>query len=127
MVDVTPLTEPYWQALTEGRLDFQRCSGCRHAWLPPREECPNCLGSDWSWETASGRATLVSWVVYHVAFNPAFADRLPYNVAIVELAEGPRMITNLINLEERKPRVDAALLLEVQQEGGLSLARFKVV
>lgn len=127
MVDVTPLTEPYWRALGEGRLDFQRCAACEHAWLPPREECPNCLGSDWSWETASGRAKLVSWVVYQVAFNPAFAGRLPYNVAVVELAEGPRMITNIVNLEQGSPRGDAALRLEVQKEGGLGLARFMLV
>ncbi|MFO1269919.1 MAG: OB-fold domain-containing protein, partial [Rubrivivax sp.] len=97
--EITEVSRPYWQALREGRLVFQRC-GCGHAWLPARSECPVCLASAASnarWEQASGRGTLVSWVVYHTAYHPAFESRLPYNVALVQLAEGPRLLTNIID------------------------------
>lgn len=88
----------YRTALDERRLVFQHCRQCAKAWLPPREECPHCWSPDWAWQEASGQASVVSYVIYHTAFDKRFADKLPYNVAIVELAEGPRMVTNLIDM-----------------------------
>ena len=85
-VDV--LNAPYWDALRQGFLAYQNCSECDHAWLPARSECPNCLSPDHQWQRASGRARLISWIVYHRPFNSAFNDRIPYNVAVVELEEG---------------------------------------
>jgi uncharacterized protein len=73
-------------------LAFQRCASCGHAWLPPREACPQCLSPEWTWEDASGRARLISWAIYHRAFADTFADRLPYTVLLVELDEGPRLV-----------------------------------
>lgn len=118
----TALSKHYWTALDEGRLDFQRCT-CGHAWLPPRSECPKCLGPDWTWQTASGRAKLVSWVVYHHGYHPYYAAKLPYNVAVVELAEGPRMISNVVG-DMAKFKLDLPLTLKIEREAGQPLARF---
>ena len=115
---------PYWRALDEGRLVFQRCSACGHAWLPARTECPRCLARESaSWETASGAARLVSWVIYHHGYHPYFASRLPYTVAVVELAEGPRMISGLA-ATERPLAIDMPLTLTIQREAGVALPRF---
>jgi uncharacterized protein len=76
-------------------LAFQRCRACSNAWLPERSECPRCLVADWAWETASGRGRLISWVVYHRAYHESVADRVPYNVSLIELEEGPRVIANV--------------------------------
>ena len=120
------VSAPYWQALSQGRLTFQRCARCRGAWLPPRPECPHCLTADWAWEQAAGRAKLVSWVVYHAAYHPAFADRLPYNVAVVELEEGPRLISNIVGIEDAEAlRIDQRLTLAIEQEHGVAVARFR--
>lgn len=114
---------PYWRALEDGRLTFQRCGACAHAWLPPRKECPRCLSPEWQWTTASGAAKLVSWVVYHHGYHDYYATRLPYNVAVVELAEGPRLISNVV--EAAQPlRIDMPLRLVIQREAGVALARF---
>jgi uncharacterized OB-fold protein len=121
-IETSPLTAPYWAALEQGRLTFQRCA-CAHAWLPPRENCPRCLASDWRWETASGAARLISWVVYHTAYHPAFADKLPYNVAIVELTEGPRLITN-IRADHATLAIGMTLRLTPERAGPVTLARF---
>lgn len=120
------VTAPYWRALDEGRLDFQRCRACAHAWLPPRSECPRCLAPDAAWETASGRARLVSWVVYHHGYHPYFSTRLPYNVAVVELAEGPRLVSNVVE-STGALRIDAPLELVIQREAGFALPRFSMV
>jgi uncharacterized protein len=119
----TGLGAHYWSELKEGRLVYQHCLGCGNAWLPARSECPRCLGPEWSWKQASGRAKLVSWVVYHHAYHPWFAAKLPYNVSVVELAEGPRLVSNVI--DAGKPlKIDMPLSLVIEREGGVALPRF---
>ena len=121
------LTAPYWEALDSGTLVFQRCSECANAWLPARAECPRCLGPEWTWETASGGGRLVSWVVYHRSYHPAFAGRLPYNVAIVELDEGPRLISNIVGAPQGEGlEADMRVQLHIEWDGGVPLARFAI-
>jgi hypothetical protein len=66
-------------------------------------------------------------VVYHVSYHPAFEGRLPYNVAIVELAEGPRLITNLTEIDTTVPAAEAPVELAIERDGGLALARFRLL
>lgn len=122
--EITPLTEPYWDGLADGVLRHQRCRACANAWLPPRQECPGCLGDDWDWEVAQGTGHVVSWVVYHHAFHEALVDRLPYNVALVELDEGPRLISNITD-GTHEMSVGRRVELVVEKEGGVSVARFR--
>jgi uncharacterized OB-fold protein len=69
----------------------------------------------------------VSWVVYHRSYHPAFADRLPYNVAIVELDEGPRLISNVAGVQGGAGlEADMRLVLRVEREEGVPLARFGI-
>lgn len=120
------LSAPYWAALDAGRHTFQRCRNCANAWLPPRHECPRCLAADWTWEDASGAARLISWVVYHTAFHPAFKPRLPYTVAVVELAEGPRLISNIVGPDDPETlAIDQPLRLTIEREGGVAIPRFR--
>jgi hypothetical protein len=122
----TELNAPYWDSLAQGQLSFQRCRRCGHAWLPARTECPSCLEADWHWQPASGHAKVVSWVVFHIAYHEAFKNRLPYNVAIVELAEGPRLISNVVGLTEPGDlTIDQALKLRIEREGDFALPRFE--
>jgi uncharacterized OB-fold protein len=121
----TELSRPFWDGLRAGHLLFQRCS-CGHAFLPARAHCPACLQPDPGWERASGRGSLVSWVVYHTAYHPAFEGRLPYNVALVQLAEGPRLLTNIASPNEALA-ADAPVELKIEWEGETALARFRLV
>lgn len=124
--EITPLSKPYWDALQQGRLCFQHCECCGHAWLPPRAECPDCWEPKWQWKTASGKGRLISWVIYHHAYHPEFKARLPYNVALVELDEGPRLITNIVNINDRKLDIELLVKLRVEKEQDFSLARFEL-
>ena len=119
------LNAPYWDALAQGSLAFQRCTQCGLAWLPPRSECPACLDDNYHWEKAGGAASLVSWVTYHIAYHPAFKDRLPYTVAVVELGEGPRLISNLVGINDAPAlTIDQRLRLVIEREGGTAVPRF---
>jgi hypothetical protein len=121
--DITEVSLPFWNGLKEGKLLFQICAN-GHRWLPAREFCPHCLNDDISFVAASGRAKLVSWVIYRTAFHDAFKDRLPYNVSLVQLEEGPRMMTNVLcDIEALVADMD--LTLEIQQEAELCIPRFR--
>lgn len=125
--DVTPLTKTYWSGLEAGELRFQRCDNCGNVWLPARAECPRCLQDSWTWQASSGRGRLISWVVYHRAFHDAFTDRVPYNVALVELDEGPRLLSNLIDgPPHAEPRIDQPVSLVIQRDGPLALTGFEL-
>ncbi len=114
----------YWAALDENRLIFQRCRSCGGAQLPPRHECTACLAAELDWEQASGRAKLVSWVVYHRAYHPVMEAELPYVVAVVELAEGPRMIANLPGSGDGL-EIDMELTFQPIQRFGQTIAGFR--
>lgn len=125
--DSNPRSEPYWQGLKAGRLLIQECRGCGHRWLPAREHCPQCLSGEAEWVPSAGRGRIVSWVVYHTAYDDAFAGRVPYDVTLVELDEGPRLLTNIVDGDGgARLRLDAPVELAVEREGDLALARFRL-
>ena len=128
MTNLETLEAQHEEALAAGRLTFQRCAGCGHAWLPPREECPRCLGFNLEWEDASGAAVLVSWCTYHQTPLPAFEDRLPYTVYMVELAEGPRLISGPAQPTGTTAlAVGQRLELHIQNWEGRAVPRFVVL
>ncbi len=104
-------TRPYWDAAAEGRLLIRRCRACARAHHYPREFCPHCWSEDVAWEPATGRATLHTWSVVHRNDLPPFTTRTPYVAALVDLAEGPRMMTELVDVPE--PALHIGMPLEV--------------
>jgi uncharacterized protein len=122
---ITDISAPYWKSLEQGALSYAQCS-CGHRWLPARVQCPACLGTDWQWLCSSGRARIISWVIYHVAYHEAFANEIPYNVALVELDEGPRLISNVIGCAGGHGlAAGMALELVVEYEQSMAVARFR--
>jgi len=90
---------PYWDAAHRGVLQVQECRACSRRQFYPRELCRECWSRDLHWVVCSGRAVVHSYTVCHVAPHPAFADRLPLVVAIVDLEEGVRMTTSIVGCE----------------------------
>ena len=102
-------TQTWWDAAADGRLLVVRCRTCGEAHYYPRPFCPRCGSQDVSWEESSGRATLYTWSVVHQNDLPPFRDKLPYVAAVVDLDEGPRMMTNVVGAEPAELRVGMAL------------------
>lgn len=124
---ITDVNRPYWTGLQEGRLRYQRCPHCANAWLPARPNCPNCLSPDPEWQDASGRAKVLSWVVYHTAYAEHLKSRIPYDVTLVELEEGPRLLTNVLDSDAGRRLVpDAAVRLVIEHEEGVAIPRFRL-
>ena len=105
----TPETQHYWDGAKAGELRLQRCDACSHAYFPPRPFCPECGSRDVSVFRASGRATLHSYVINHMK-APGFEP--PYTVAVVELEEGPRLMSNILDC----PATPEALVLDMPLE-----------
>lgn len=93
----TPLSAPFWQGCAEGELRYQECEDCGRAIFKPQDFCPNCLGIRLTWRESSGIGEVYSYSVVWRPQTPAFD--VPYVVAIVELAEGYQMLTNVVNCE----------------------------
>ena len=100
---------PYWKYCAAGELRMQKCGDCGHVRFPPSVVCPRCLSERSQWTRLSGRGTVWSWVVFHQAYYPGYADDVPYNTAIVELEEGPRMHTNIVNCSNDEIRIGMPL------------------
>ena len=101
-----PESEPYWKAAHEHRLEVPQCDDCSHHWFPPSRTCPNCLSPNFHWQQVSGRGKVFSFVIYDRVYHPSFAEDVPYVVALVELDEGPRMISNVIGIPPEDVRCE---------------------
>jgi uncharacterized OB-fold protein len=124
---ITDVNRPYWEGLADGKLRFQRCGHCGSAWLPARPNCPHCLAAGPEWDEASGRAKVLSWVVYHTAYADHLKARVPYDVTLVELEEGPRLLTNVIDSDAgRRLAPDAPVSLAIETEEGVAIPRFRL-
>ena len=106
---ITPETRHFWEGTRAGELRLQKCASCSHVYFPPRPFCPQCASSDVSVFRASGRATLHSYVIHH---RPVPGFMPPYSIAVVELEEGPRMMTNIVEV----PQTPEALRLDMPLE-----------
>ena len=106
---ITPETRHFWDGTRRGELRLQKCTGCSHVYFPPRPFCPQCGSADVDVFRASGRATLYSYVIHH---RPVPGFMPPYSIAVVELEEGPRMMTNIVEV----PQTPEALRLDMPLE-----------
>ena len=121
----TPETKPFWQGTREGELRLQRCDACAHVYFPPRPFCPKCAGRAVSWFAASGRGSLYSYIIHH---RPVPGFTPPYSIAVVQLDEGPRMMTNVVGCAPENVKIGMAVQVvyeDVTPE--ITLAKFKPV
>ncbi len=105
----TPETQHFWDGTLLGELRLQRCDDCSKVYFPPRPFCPACASRSVSVFAASGRGTLHSYVINHRAI-PGSGFEAPYSIAVVELEEGPRMMTNIIDTQQ----APEALVLDME-------------
>ena len=109
---IYPEELPYWEGAKKRELWLQSCKACGKAWYPIGPACPHCFSLEFEWANMSGRGVLHNFVIYHKAWAPWLEKRVPYAVIQVELDEGPRLTTNLLDCAVRDikigTRVEAA-------------------
>lgn len=122
----TEISAPFWEGLKARRLLIQQCGACAQWLFYPRRHCPACLAPDPAWREVSGQATLYSYTLTRIPTLPDFIDEMPQKLAVVELAEGVRINTTLVGLEEGQISVGMPLqpvFAEVDAKGA-RLLRF---
>ena len=110
---ITPEARPYWDGLKAGKLMIPRCSDCRHAFFYPRVICPRCASRNIEWFQASGRGKLHTFGIAHQSFHRAMKVPPPFVLAMVELEEGPRLMTNLVEVEASPRAIHCDMPVEV--------------
>lgn len=101
--------QPYWDALKRGELLVQRCADCGALQYPPRPMCSQCASFEREWTPVSGRGVVYSYVVTHQAVHPSYEGHLPYATVIVELEEGLRVTSNLVDVAPDEIEVGMAV------------------
>lgn len=114
-------SQPYWAAARERRLVIRRCNDCTHLHFMPRHLCPACWSDRLEWIDASGVGTVHSFSIVRRASDPAFASRVPYVVALVELREGPRMMSNIVGDDALEVAIGDAVEVSFEDRGDGSL------
>lgn len=114
----TPDTEAFWDGTRHGELRLQRCTSCGRAFFYPRSSCPYCGAGNVEWFVSSGRGRLHTYVISHRA-APGFEAQVPYAIAVVELDEGPRMLSNIVGVDNTPEHLvlDMPLVVDFEPRG----------
>jgi len=124
--EVTQVNQPFWDAATNHRLVIQRCTVCGRFQHEPLESCPACCGK-FEWIEVSGRGIIHTFTIIHQVYHSAFASEVPYNVSIVELDEGPLMVTNIVGCDSSELAIDLPVEVDfIDVEAGISLPVFRL-
>jgi len=129
-----PLPKPnaddkfFWDGCKEHQLRFQKCRNCGLVRWPAALICPNCYSQDTELITLSGKGKVYTFTVYHQAFRPAFEKDLPYITAVIELEEGPFLLSNIVGCKPADVRCDMPVEVtweDITEE--FSLPKFKLI
>lgn len=122
---VSALAEPYWQGAAGGELRVQHCAACDARFLYARALCPRCWTPDPEWVAVSGRGTIATMTVVHQAPYAAFADDVPFVIAVIRLEEGPQLMANILGADPATLSIGHPVTVTFEQRGELFLPQFR--
>lgn len=120
---LTAATAPYWEAAAAGRFLLPWCRDCERFHHHPRPWCPHCWSTNLAWREPSGRGRVVTYTVVHQPPSPEFD--VPYVLAVVRLDEGPRLMTNIVDVDPAEVRVDLPVVVTFERRGACALPQFR--
>jgi uncharacterized protein len=124
---ITPVTKPFWDAIQRHEFVLQRCIDCKRWIFYPRTLCPHCWSDRLEWEPASGKGRLKTWCVVHRPGHPAWEAVTPFVLGLVELEEGPTMLSHLLIDPAQDLHIDLPLQVHYVKCGDLWLPFFKSI
>jgi uncharacterized OB-fold protein len=121
----SPESLPFWEGARAGKLMLPRCNACGRFWFPPSQRCRHCLSGDFAWHESAGKGRIYSFVVYHRVYHRSFENDVPYVVGIVELDEGPRLLSNIVGTRWEDVRCDMRVHVVFEDaESGVTIPKF---
>ena len=122
----TPVSQPFWDALRDERIVLQRCDDCDEWVYYPRSRCPRCLSDRLTWTAVDGRGTVYTFTVAEQPTAPPFAEDVPQFLAVVELTEGVRVSTTVVEVDRAALRVGLPVEPVFDHgDDGVTLLRFR--
>jgi uncharacterized OB-fold protein len=124
----TPETAPFWEGTKARELRLQQCNDCGKFYFYPRSHCRYCNSENVEWKTVSGKGTLASYVINNRP-TPPFDKDTPIIVALIQLEEGPRMMSNIVGVEPKPENLtlDAPVTVDFEERGDQVLPVFRFV
>lgn len=123
--DLRGRLRPYWEAASRGELRLPRCRECGAFVWPPRTCCTSCSSAEFDWVTSAGRGIVHTFTVVRQTPDPYFSGRVPYVVAIIELDEGPRLMSNVVRCDPERVRIGLPVNVAFHDAGdGLAVPVF---
>jgi hypothetical protein len=123
--EITAVERPFWDATSRHELRLQKCLSCEHVWFPTYANCPQCLGAKYEWALMSGRGKVWSWVIFHRSYFRSYDLDVPYNVAYIELEEGPKIMSNIVGIPDQEIVIDMPVKVVFDDVSeGITLPRF---
>lgn len=113
---MTGLTAQFYEWCSRGELRFQRCSRCATFRHVPRDLCAECGSFDWEWARSSGNGTVFTYTIVTRALHPGFADAVPYAAAVIELAEGVRILGNIVDCPPGELRIGMPVRVDFERQ-----------
>ncbi len=118
-------TKEFWEGCKRKVLRFQKCLNCGYVRWPPSDLCSSCHSFDYKWIESSGRGKIYTFAVYRVAFHPAWKDKTPYITAVIELEEGPKILSNIVEASPESVSCDMPVEVVWERAGEYYIPRFK--
>tara|TARA_B100000315_G_C14283758_1_gene454221 strand:+ start:11 stop:421 length:411 start_codon:yes stop_codon:yes gene_type:complete len=119
-------TKPFWDSCRQGRLIIQKCESCGEYQFYPRGICAHCWSNDVAWVQSSGKGTVWTFTVTYQNRTPGFAEDVPYVLAMVELDEGVKMFTNIVDCNPKDVKIGMPVEVTfVQATGQITIPYFK--
>ena len=109
-------TRQFWAATKDKKLTYQQCKNCNTIVFYPRAHCTGCTDGELEWKTASGKGTVYTFSVVRQSYHPFFRNKIPYAVAWIDLDEGPRILSNVVGVEDPLTQVKIGMPVEVEWE-----------
>ena len=124
-----PDTREFWAATKEKEFRYQQCRDCDQIVFYPRRHCTGCTSGNLEWKVASGKGAVYTYSVVRQSYHPFFRNLVPYAVAWVDLEEGPRVLTNIVGVEDplNDVAIGQAVQLEWEEYEDLSIPLFRPV
>ncbi|MCH8007796.1 MAG: OB-fold domain-containing protein [Chloroflexi bacterium] len=119
-----PDTEPFWEATKDHELKYQVCDDCSGIVWHPRRHCTHCTSLNLSWKTSKGEGTVYTYSIVRQNYHPAFRERIPYVIAWIDLDEGFRMLSNVVDVDPESVSVGQRVRVRWDDQEGLSLPEF---
>ena len=119
-----PDTEPFWDATKDHELKYQVCDDCGGLVWHPRRHCTHCTSLNLSWKTSKGEGTVYTYSIVRQNYHPAFRERIPYVVAWIDVDEGFRMLSNVVDVDPEEVSVGQRVRVRWLDQEGLALPAF---